>query len=325
MTQTKVSIMAPCYNGEAYIARFLQSVLDQSYNNVQLIIVNDGSKDSTEEILCEYEARFSDRGFEYIHLNQENKGIGGALNDALKLVTGDYMTWFGTDDYMMPDYVEKLAAFLDAHPEFAVVRCDGYLVDKNDHNAILGKMADQNHDKHQPHLFENAIMERNFNFGYSMLRMRVLDEVNPSREIYPSREGQNWQLLLPIFYAHKSAFYETPLYYVVHDLDSVSRVAHRSYARLKEQNAEYERILVNVLDSMDIPDKEKYQNMVTDKYIRRRMLAAIDFAEYRDALQEYAKLKQRGVVTSTDRKRYYRAKFPLIDKTAKKVKSLLKR
>lgn len=324
MTQTKVSIMAPCYNGEEYIARFLQSVLDQTYDNIQLIIVNDGSKDSTEEILCDYEARFSDRGFEYIHLNQENKGIGGALNDALKLVTGEYMTWFGTDDYMMPDYVERLAAFLDANAEFAVVRCDGYLVDIKDHSVILGKMADGNHDKHQPHLFENAIMERNFNFGYSMLRMSVFDEVNPSREIYPSREGQNWQLLLPIFYAHKSAFCETPLYNVVHDLDSVSRVAHKSYERLKEQNAEYERILTNVLASMDIPDKAYYEDMVTVKYIRRRMLAAIDFAHYDDAMREYALLKERGIVTPTDRKRYIRARFAVIDKTAKKLKKLLK-
>ena len=316
----KVSIIAPCYNGEDYIARFLQSVLDQSHDNLQLVLVNDGSKDSTERILCEYEEKFSDRGFEYIHLNQENKGIGGALNDALKYVTGDYLTWFGTDDYMAPTYAEELATFLDEHTEYAVLRCDGYIVDKNDHGVILGKMADGNHDKHRPDLFENAILERNFHFGYSMLRMSVFDQVNPKREIYPSREGQNWQLLLPILYAHKSAFYETPLYYVIYDSDSVSRIAHKSYDRLKQQNEEYERILINVLTSMNIPDLEYYMNLVKVKYIRRRMKAAIDNNARDDALHEYKLLKAEKAVLFEDRQRYWRVRFPLLDKIVKKIK-----
>jgi len=318
MNKGRISIIAPCYNGESYVGAFLDSVLKQTYDNVELILVNDGSTDNTEAILKDYEEKFKERGYEYVHLKQENKGIGGALNDALKYVTGEYMTWFGTDDIMFPEYACELVDFLDNNEEYAVVRCEGYIVDKNDFSKIIEKMAGANHDKHNPYLFENAILERNFQFGYSVVRMSVFDKVNPKREIYPSREGQNWQLLLPIFYAHKSAFYEKPLYYVLYDENSVSRVARKSYERVKLQNDEYERILNNVVGSMDIPDKEKYLKMIKVKYIRRRMRAAIDYSNKADAKAEYRKLKSENAVEKEDKRRYLGVKFPLLKKIKKK-------
>lgn len=320
MAGKKLSFIAPCYNGESYIARFLDSILSQTHEEIQLVLINDGSTDETEKILCSYEDAFSQRGIEYVHINQENKGIGGALNDALKYVTGDYLTWFGTDDYALPTYAEELVGFLESNREFAVVRNDGFIVDKNDLNKIIGKMADSNHDKHNPHLFENAIMERNFHFGYSVVRMSVFDEVNPTREIYPSREGQNWQLLLPVLYANKSAFYEKPLYYVVYDLESVSRIAHKSYDRIKKQNEEYERILNNVLAGMDIPDKERYLDMVRLKYIRRRMRAALDYGCRNDALAEYKKLRVETKPTFADKKHYIRAAIPFLNSILLRLK-----
>ncbi len=310
----KISIMAPCFNGESYVERFLDSILNQTYDNIELIIINDGSTDSTEQILTEYESRFANRGYQYIHLWQENAGIGAALNNALKYVTGDYLTWFGTDDFASETYAEETVCFLESNKDYAVLRCDGYLVNKNDLKRPIGQFADANKDKHNPWLFENAILEKNFHFGYSVVRMEIFDKVNPRREIYPSRQGQNWQLLLPIFYSHKSAFYEKPIYYVVEDFDSVSRAPHKSYDKLKAQNEEYERILNNVLDSMAIPDKKKYLRMVEIKYIRRRLYAAIDFNQPNDALKEYKKLKATKTVTFRDRTKYFRARFKFIDK-----------
>lgn len=317
----KLSVMAPCYNGEGYVRRFLDSMLAQTHSSVELIVINDGSTDATEEILVSYEQAFRDKGYDYKHIYQENTGIGGALNNALKHVTGDYLTWFGTDDYAAPEYAAETVGFLEEHPEYAVLRCDGYLVDEADTSIIKGTFAAGNTDKHNPHLFETAIMERNgFHFGYSVIRMEVFDKVNPGREIYPSRQGQNWQLLLPVFYAHLSAFYEKPIYCVVDNARSVSRDPGKSYGTKKEQLAEYERILLNVLDSMDIADKDRYLEMVKLKYIRRRMCLAIDFHVYPDAIAEYKELKRLDKADATDFKRYLRAKIPIIDRAICKLK-----
>lgn len=315
-----LTIIAPCYNGESYIKRFLNSVLAQTYSEIELIVVNDGSTDSTEDILTSYEKLFANEGYLYTYLKQDNQGIGGTLNNALKYVRGKYLTWFGTDDYALPTYAEELVNFLEENSEFAVVRCEGFLVDEVDTSIIKGKFSTGNNDKHNPYLFENAILERDFHFGYSVLRMDVFDEVNPLREIYPSRQGQNWQLLLPIFYEHKSAFYEKPLYCVVDNTNSVSRTPHKSYEKTREQNNEYERILINVLNSMDIPDRQRYLEMVKLKYIRRRMCAAIDFKQYDDAITEYKMLKSLKKAERNDTRRYLRAKFWILDWLIRKVK-----
>ena len=317
MDKARLSIMAPCYNGEAYIARFLDSVLSQTHDNIQLVLVNDGSSDNTEEIIVSYEEKFKQRGYEYIHLNQQNKGIGGALNDALKYVNGDYLTWFGTDDFAVETYAEELVGFLEEHQEFAVVRNDGYWVKEGALDKPIGKMADGNHDKHNPHLFENAVMEKNIQWGYSVIRMSAFDKVNPEREIYPSREGQNWQLLLPIFYHYKAAFYDKPLYYVIFDENSVSLGAKKSYERTQQQNEEYEKILNTVITQMHIDDEEKYLKMIEIKYIKRRLLAAANFNCYDVVIAEYANLKKREKPDKISRRQYLMARFPLLRKITK--------
>ncbi len=316
----KISFIAPCYNGEAYIQRFLTSILNQTYAHVELIVINDGSSDRTEEIITQNISDFKKKGYTLILLNQKNQGIGAAINNALKYVTGEYLTWFGSDDVPVPEYSEKLVGFLEEHPEFAVVRNDGWIVREGNFENVLGKMADNNQDKDNPNLFENAILEKNFQFGYSVIRMKEFDTVNPKRDIYPSRHGQNWQLLLPVFYRYKAAFYHEPLYYVISNENSVSAAPRKTYEKLKEQNNEYELILNETLNRMDIPDKDRYLKMVKVKYIRRRMCAAIDFKAYSDAICEYKNLKSIGYVKAKDKWRYVRARYPYINFIVSKLK-----
>ena len=86
--EAKVSIVVPCYNGEKYIVRFLESILGQTYDNLLLILVNDGSNDHTEEIVLEYKDKLNKGGKELIYLKQENQGQAAALNTGLKMIYG---------------------------------------------------------------------------------------------------------------------------------------------------------------------------------------------------------------------------------------------
>ena len=63
-----VSIITPCYNGENYLERYLDSVLEQTYDNIELILVNDGSNDKTSEIANRYKSKFADNGYVYIYI-----------------------------------------------------------------------------------------------------------------------------------------------------------------------------------------------------------------------------------------------------------------
>lgn len=102
-----VSIITPCYNGENYVTPFIKSVLLQSYNNIEFIFINDGSTDNTEKIVLDYEPEFKERGIKFKYIYQENQGQATALNNGLKIFTGDYLTWPDSDDILHPDNISK--------------------------------------------------------------------------------------------------------------------------------------------------------------------------------------------------------------------------
>ena len=85
----KVSIIIPIYNGEKFINRCLESILNQTYSNIELICINDGSIDSTAVKLKEYEKKDK----RIICINQINSGVSIARNNGLKISTGEYITF----------------------------------------------------------------------------------------------------------------------------------------------------------------------------------------------------------------------------------------
>lgn len=97
----KVSIITPCYNGEHKISKFLDSLLNQTYNNIELIVVNDGSLDKTEEVINSYKEKLISKGMDFIYLYQSNQGQAAAINNALKYFTGKYLMWPDSDDVFM--------------------------------------------------------------------------------------------------------------------------------------------------------------------------------------------------------------------------------
>jgi glycosyltransferase involved in cell wall biosynthesis len=99
-----VTIIVPVFNMELYIHKCLESIIGQSYNNTQIILVNDGSSDSSPNIIDEFASK--DRRIVAIH--KENGGIGSALKAAFDLITGDYVLFVDSDDWLELDAVENL-------------------------------------------------------------------------------------------------------------------------------------------------------------------------------------------------------------------------
>lgn len=105
---TKVSVIIPIYNVQQYLKRCLDSVIKQKYENLEIILVNDGSTDNSLEIAKEYENK--DERIKLI--SQSNKGLSGARNTGLEYATGDYITFIDSDDYVTPDYVSYMYELL---------------------------------------------------------------------------------------------------------------------------------------------------------------------------------------------------------------------
>lgn len=122
--QPKVSLVIPCYNKHVWIAGMFDSILEQKWDNIELILVNDGSTDGTREIIAEYEQRFLERGFDVVIIDQENKGTAAAAYAGLLRSTGEYLCQVDSDDRLDPEYVSTMATRLCCHPEDDWVVCD---------------------------------------------------------------------------------------------------------------------------------------------------------------------------------------------------------
>lgn len=98
----KVSVIIPVYNVEKYLRRCLDSVVNQTYKNLEIILVNDGSPDDSKEICEEYAAKHDNIQL----ISQENQGNSGARNTALKYITGEYVMFVDSDDWIELDAIE---------------------------------------------------------------------------------------------------------------------------------------------------------------------------------------------------------------------------
>ena len=104
----KISLIIPVYNVEKYLFKALSSVENQSFDksNLEVIIIDDGSRDSSVDIIKE----FCERNINFKFLSQENSGPAIARNTALKIAQGEYIAFLDSDDYLEKNYLEKLYA-----------------------------------------------------------------------------------------------------------------------------------------------------------------------------------------------------------------------
>jgi glycosyltransferase involved in cell wall biosynthesis len=121
--QPKVSIAMPCYNKAQYIGKMFDSIIAQKWDNIELILVNDGSTDGTREVIADYEPRFRERGYELVIIDQENAGVCAAAKAGLERVTGDYVCCVDADDMLDTEYVSLPVSFLEENWDYDYTAC----------------------------------------------------------------------------------------------------------------------------------------------------------------------------------------------------------
>ena len=126
MDQPLISVIIPIYNMEQYLARCLDSVLNNTYRNLEVLCVDDGSKDTSLEILRRYEAADP----RIVVISKENGGVSSARNAGLDRMTGEYVCFVDPDDFVHPQYVELLyQALLESSTHISI--CGFQIVDNS--------------------------------------------------------------------------------------------------------------------------------------------------------------------------------------------------
>lgn len=123
MNQTpKISVLMPAYNTEKYVNEAIESILQQTFNDFELIIIDDCSTDNTWDVIQEYSKK---DGRISIHRNEKNSGISSTRNKLISLAKGNYIVWQDSDDISLPTRMEKQYKLMEENP--AVGICGGYL------------------------------------------------------------------------------------------------------------------------------------------------------------------------------------------------------
>lgn len=311
MSDKKVTIIVPCYNVAETLSRFLDSVLKQTYQNIQLIAIDDGSTDDTAAILQKYRKKFLQKNMDFLYIYQENQGLGGAINTGLKYIEGEFLCWADPDDFYMDTSVEERLKILVEHKEYDIVSSDAYYYNSDDLTTPIQKATDGLVHKYEPDQFEYLLLEKShFCSGCHMLRMSAFDKVNPKHEIYPARRGQNWQMLLPIYYCCKRYFLDKPLYgYIIYS-NSMSQGDNNEEKAL-ERIDEHERILVETLKNIEMTTdiRKKYLDIIEIRYSEKRFYVAADFKDRRLLKKMYSKLEQLSGLNKNIHKLYLRNNY----------------
>ncbi|MDP8098748.1 glycosyltransferase family 2 protein [Pasteurella atlantica] len=137
-----VSVIIPCYNCELYVEEAVRSIINQTYQNLEILVINDGSSDKTESILLKLSEE--DSRVKYIK-NKENIRLIATLNKGLSLANGEYIARMDADDISLPSRIEKQVAFLEENSDVAICGTNSLHIDEN--NMIIGHSLMPQDDK----------------------------------------------------------------------------------------------------------------------------------------------------------------------------------
>lgn len=269
----RVSIVTPVYNGESHLSRMLDSVLRQTYKNIDMILVDDGSSDRTIRIAESYYDKFRSKGIGFRLIRAEHKCAAAAINQGLPYVDGEYLIWPDSDDVLEPASIEQRVLFLREHPQYQCVRSLSYYF--NAETGMVSEQADEKTgDLTREDLFWDILESKTFVCcGCYMLRAESFFEIYSERHIPEYNVGQNFQMLLPFMYYHKCPTIPEQLYGVCVRPGSHSR---RNLTETEELNKYryYEELVDEIAEICHIKDKASVNRIRYWKARRRRQIAA---------------------------------------------------
>lgn len=313
-----VSIITPCYNEEKNIHRFIDSIIAQTYTNIELIIINDGSRDNTEKIIKSYENAFQKKGINFIYIYQKNSGLGSAINTGLKVFTGEYLCWPDSDDFFEPTSIEKRVSFLEKNKEYGIVSSDANVLHEENMDLVIAKIFDGYRNKFETDHFEYLIEKKSvFCSGCHMVRSSAFLDVNPKRRIYPAKRGQNFQMLLPIYYKYKRGYIDEPLYnYVIYNnsMSSGDETLDEKLSRIYE----HKTIVSHTLKNMNMTDSDRKNalNILDKSFSIEKYKILVKFGDIDSLTDQFEYLKKNKWLT-------FRSKILFLERTNKCVKRII--
>ena len=196
----KVSINLCCYNSVKYLRETLDSIVNQTFKDWELIIINDGSIDSTEAIIDEY----IKQGYPIIYHHQENRGLGYSRNEALRRSRGEYIAFIDHDDIWMTDKLEKQMPFLKNDCEVDFLYSNFFIIKGN------RKMLASRKQQPQGNVFERFLYHYPVAILTVMVRKKALQRLDALFDENLNLT-EEYDLFMRLLYKSKAVYQNEPL------------------------------------------------------------------------------------------------------------------
>lgn len=138
-TDDLISVIIPAYNHEKYIEECIRSIIAQTYQNIELLVIDDGSKDGTFKKLLELKPECEKRFVRVVFETQENSGTRITLNRLLDMTKGKYIYSLASDDAAKPQAIETLYSFLSENPDYVLAVGDDEIINADSKRVYWGK------------------------------------------------------------------------------------------------------------------------------------------------------------------------------------------
>jgi glycosyltransferase involved in cell wall biosynthesis len=180
----EISVIMSVYNGEKYLRDAIESILNQTFTDFEFIIVNDGSTDTSFEIIKSY----NDERIKIIN-NEKNIGLTKSLNKALKVARGEYIARQDADDISLPNRFEEQLKYLEKHPEVALLGTSVSHIEEN------GKITGKNILLANPSI-DDFLKDNLFKHGSTMFKKEIVNKLGGYNDLF--KYAQDYELWLRI-------------------------------------------------------------------------------------------------------------------------------
>lgn len=274
-----VSVLIPAYNHENYIQDTIKSIISQTYKNIELIVVDDGSKDSTWEKILKIKPECDKRFSRVVFKTQENQGTCETFNRLLSLAQGEYVYIIASDDLAKPSAIEKEYTFLSNNSDYALCVGDNEIIDADSNICYLDKQMNVVKNKNEAD-FETfgQFMQSNLHFSFLSSRFGNYNELYFTNHIpngylirrsvfdktgYFTKEAplEDYWLMLQISKYAKMKFLDEVLFsYRQHGANTVNNREKMLIMTSKTKEHEYQILKNADFESMLPVVKEVFEN-----------------------------------------------------------------
>lgn len=303
----KVSIIIPVYNGSNYLKEAIESALAQTYKNIEVIVINDGSndKDATEKIAKSY-------GKKIKYYKKTNGGVATALNLGIKKMTGEYFSWLSHDDLYYPDKIEKQINFLQDLDDKKIVLYSNY--------ALLreGKITPViNHHEMLVRKKKYSLLRGCVNGITLLIPKSIFDETGQfAEELRCTQDYDYWQRIQKKYdFVH------------MEDVLSITRLHEKQDSNVSPRVViEGNALWIKMIKNLSKEEKLQYESTLYNFYFE--MIEFLNSTPYVGAL-DFCKTELRRLKYSIEKERFCPAVsvvipfYNRIDKTLNAVKSVL--